>query len=44
MRGGYAQTSVVLSTMMGGVSGSAIADAAMEARLLGGDMKKAGYS
>ena len=44
MRGGYAQTSVVLSTMMGGVSGSAIADAAMEARLLGGQMKRAGYS
>lgn len=44
MRGGYAQTSVVLSTMMGGVSGSAIADAAMEARLLGGQMKKAGYA
>ncbi len=44
MRGGYAQTSVVLSTMMGGVSGSAIADAAMEARLLGGQMIKAGYA
>lgn len=44
MRGGFAQTSVVLSTLMGGVSGSAIADAAMEARLLGDDMKKAGYS
>lgn len=44
MRGGYAQTSVVLSTMMGGVSGSAIADAAMEARLLGGKMKEAGYA
>ncbi|MCR4708391.1 MAG: TRAP transporter large permease [Clostridiales bacterium] len=44
MRGGYAQTSVVLSTMMGGVSGSAIADAAMEARLLGDQMKKAGYA
>lgn len=44
MRGGFAQTSVVLSTMMGGVSGSAIADAAMEARLLGEDMKRSGYS
>ena len=30
MRGGLAQTSVVLSTLMGGVSGSATADAAME--------------
>lgn len=44
MRGGFAQTSVVLSTMMGGVSGSCIADAAMEARLLGPDMEKSGYS
>ncbi len=44
MRGGLAQTSVVLSTLMGGISGSATADAAMEARLLGEDMKKAGYS
>jgi tripartite ATP-independent transporter DctM subunit len=44
MRGGFGQTSVVLSTMMGGVSGSCIADAAMEARLFGGDMRKAGYS
>ena len=44
MRGGLAQTSVVLSTLMGGVSGSATADAAMEARLLGPDMSKSGYS
>lgn len=44
MRGGLAQTSVVLSTLMGGVSGSATADAAMEARLLGPDMIKSGYS
>ena len=35
IRGGLAQVSVVLSTLMGGVSGSATADAAMEARLLG---------
>lgn len=44
MRGGLAQVSVVLSTMMGGVSGSAIADAAMEARILGRDMARKGYS
>ncbi len=44
MRGGLAQTSVVLSTLMGGCSGSATADAAMEARLLGPDMLKNGYS
>lgn len=44
MRGGLAQVNVVLSTMMGGVSGSAIADAAMEARLLGTEMVKKGFS
>lgn len=43
MRGGMAQVSVVLSTLMGGVSGSAIADAAMEARILGFEMTKKGY-
>ena len=43
MRGGLAQSSVVLSALMGGVSGSATADAAMEARLLGPSMEKAGY-
>jgi len=42
--GGLAQTSVVLSTLMGGVSGSAIADASMESRILGPDMIKRGYS
>ncbi|OGQ01156.1 MAG: C4-dicarboxylate ABC transporter [Deltaproteobacteria bacterium RBG_19FT_COMBO_46_12] len=44
MRGGLAQVSVVLSTLMGGVSGSAIADAAMEARILGTEMIKKGFS
>jgi len=44
MRGGLAQVNVVLSTLMGGVSGSAIADAAMEARLLGTEMVKKGFS
>lgn len=44
MHGGLAQVSVVLSTLMGGVSGSAIADAAMEARILAPDMIKRGYS
>ncbi|UCF94233.1 MAG: TRAP transporter large permease [Desulfobacterales bacterium] len=44
MRGGLAQVSVVLSTLMGGVSGSAIADAAMEARIMGPDMAKKGYA
>ncbi|MDI6726707.1 MAG: TRAP transporter large permease [Smithellaceae bacterium] len=44
MRGGLAQVSVVLSTFMGGVSGSAIADAAMQGRILGPDMIKKGFS
>jgi len=44
IRGGLAQVSVVLSTLMGGVSGSATADAAMEARLLGIGMVKKGYA
>ena len=44
MRGGMAQVSVVLSTLMGGVSGSATADAAMEARILGADMERRGYA
>lgn len=44
MAGGLAQVSVVLSTLMGGVSGSAVADAAMEARVLGPTMLKEGYS
>ena len=44
MYGGMAQVSVVMSTMMGGVSGSATADAAMETRILGPEMMKRGYS
>lgn len=44
MSGGLAQVSVVLSTLMGGVSGSAVADAAMEARVLGPTMLAEGYS
>ena len=38
MYGGLAQVSVVMSTMMGGISGSATADAAMETRMLGPSM------
>ena len=44
MRGGLAQVSLVLSLLMGGISGSATADAAMESRILGPAMKKKGYS
>ncbi|TLP48107.1 MULTISPECIES: TRAP transporter large permease [Cohaesibacter] len=38
MSGGLALVSIFLSTLMGGVSGSAVADAAMEARILGPQM------
>ncbi|MCS7059290.1 MAG: TRAP transporter large permease [Meiothermus sp.] len=44
LRGGLAQVSVVLSLLMGGVSGSAIADATMQARVLGPEMVRRGYS
>jgi len=44
MSGGLAQVCILLSTLMGGVSGSAVADAAMEARILGPDMIRRGYS
>lgn len=43
MIGGTCQVSVLLSTLMGGVSGSAVADATMEARILGPDMTRRGY-
>ena len=44
MMGGLAQANVLLSTLMGGLSASANADAAMQAKMLGGDMVKRGYS
>ena len=44
LKGGLAQVSIVLATLMGGVSGSAIADAAMQARMIGGEMIKRGFS
>ncbi|MDN5785746.1 TRAP transporter large permease [Pseudorhodobacter sp.] len=44
MRGGLAQSSLLLSALMGGVSGSAVADAAMQARVLGIPMVEKGYS
>jgi tripartite ATP-independent transporter DctM subunit len=44
MIGGLAQVSIVLSALMGGISGSAVADAAMESRLLGPAMEKRGYA
>ncbi len=42
--GGLAQVNVLLSTMMGGVSGSANADAAMQSKMLVPQMTKNGYS
>ena len=44
MTGGLAQVNIVLSTMMGGVSGSANADAAMQSKILVPEMEKRGYS
>ena len=45
LAGGLGQVSIVLSFMMGGISGSAVADASMEARVLGpGMISQGGYS
>jgi tripartite ATP-independent transporter DctM subunit len=44
LRGGLAQVSIALATLMGGVSGSAIADAAMQTRMLGRAMQARGFS
>ena len=40
--GGLAHVTIILSALMGGVSGSAIADAAMQARILGTPMQRSG--
>ena len=44
MPGGLAQVNVLLSTLMGGLSGSNLADAAMEAKMLVPEMEKQGFS
>lgn len=44
MRGGLAQVNVLLSMLMGGCSGSANADCAMESKMLVPEMEKRGYS
>lgn len=44
LRGGLAQVSLALSALMGGVSGSAIADAAMQSRMLGDEMTRRGFT
>lgn len=43
MSGGLAQVNVLLSMLMGGVSGSANADAAMQSKMLVPEMEKRGY-
>lgn len=42
--GGLAHVTIVLSALMGGVSGSAVADASMQARVLGPAMMESGLS
>ena len=42
LRGGLAQVSLAMAALMGGVSGSCIADAAMQTRMLGSEMLKRG--
>lgn len=44
MAGGLAQVNVLLSTIMGGLSGSSMADAAMQSKILVPQMEKKGYS
>ena len=44
MNGGLAQVNILLSTLMGGLSGSNIADAAMEAKMLVPEMVNKGFS
>jgi tripartite ATP-independent transporter DctM subunit len=43
-RGGLAQVNVLLSALMGGISGSANADAAMQSKILVPEMVKRGFS
>ncbi|MBK5201733.1 MAG: TRAP transporter large permease [Spirochaetaceae bacterium] len=44
MNGGLAQVNILLSTLMGGLSGSNLADAAMEAKMLVPAMEEKGFS
>lgn len=44
MTGGLGATNTLLSTFMGGMSGSSVADAAFEARMLCPEMEKRGFS
>jgi tripartite ATP-independent transporter DctM subunit len=42
--GGLAQANIILATLMGGLSASANADAAMQSKMLGPEMVKRGYA
>ncbi len=42
--GGLAQVNVLLSTLMGGLSGSSLADAAMQSKILVPEMERKGFS
>lgn len=44
MRGGLAQVNVLLSLLMGGLSGSNLADAAMTSKMVVPEMRRKGYS
>lgn len=44
MQGGLAQVNVLMSTMMGGLSGSNLADAAMTSKMLVPEMRRKGFS
>lgn len=44
LQGGLAHANIVLATLMGGLSGSANADAAMQAKMLVPEMERLGYS
>ena len=44
MPGGLAQVNVLLSTLMGGLSGSNLADAAMQSKMLVPEMERKGFS
>ncbi len=44
LSGGLAQVNVLLSAFMGGISGSNLADAAMQAKIMVPEMRRTGYS
>lgn len=44
VRGGIAHVTILVATLMGGLSGSGLADAAMEAKMLVPEMRKRGFT